>query len=237
MNCHFQGPIETAGTETARRRVFLVDDHPLVREGLTKLIDQQIDLCVCGEAGEAGLAFEEIRRIKPDVVVVDLTLKGESGFELIKRLRSLPNPPPILVLSMHDETFYAERAIRAGALGYVMKREISGNIVNAIHEVLLGRMHLSSAFTGQLSEKLLRARTAAEISPVDGLSAREFEIFHRVGKGRENRQIAEELHISLKTVQTHCDHIKKKLGFETGTILAREAVRWVEKHEGELGQA
>jgi DNA-binding NarL/FixJ family response regulator len=236
MRCLFHGTIEGVGPEIPRRRIFLVDDHPLVRDGLTKLIDQQADLCVCGEADQAGQAFDEIQRTQPDAVVVDLTLRGESGFELIKRLKSLPHPPAILVLSMHDEVYYAERAIRAGALGYVMKRETSSSIISALHDVLLGRLHLSDAITQQISGQLLRLKPVFAESPVVGLSAREFEVFHRIGIGRENRQIAEELHISLKTVQTHCGHIKRKLRLETGTILVREAVRWVEKHEGRLNQ-
>lgn len=231
MNWPLQETIEGLGVEAPRQRVFLVDDHPLVREGLTKLIEQQADLCVCGEADQAGSAYEAIKCTQPDVVVIDLTLNGESGFELIKRLRGLPQPPPMLVLSMHDEAEYAERAVQTGAMGYVMKRETSGNIINALREVLAGRLHISPAVTEHIAERALRAKSQSTVPPVAGLSLREFEVFRNIGLGLENRQIAEVLHISIKTVQTHCDHIKRKLGLESGTMLMREAVRWVEKYD------
>jgi DNA-binding NarL/FixJ family response regulator len=127
-------------TAASRRRIFLVDDHPLVREGLTRLINQEADLCVCAEAEEAGQAYAEILRTQPDGVVLDLSLQGDSGLDLIKRLQSLARPPPILVLSMHDEAFYAERVLRAGALGYVMKRETSGKVIDALRQILLGQL-------------------------------------------------------------------------------------------------
>jgi DNA-binding NarL/FixJ family response regulator len=215
-------------TAIPRRRIFLVDDHPLVREGLTQLINQEADLCVCAQAEEAAQAYAEIERTLPDAVVVDLSLRGESGLDLIKRLQALPRPPAILVLSMHDEAFYAERALRAGALGYVMKRETSGKVIAALRQVLLGQLYVSAAIAAQAAEKFLRARPGNG-SPVDNLTDRELEVFRRIGQGHENRQIAEDLHLSLKTVQTHCAHIKEKLGFANGTVLMREAVRWVER--------
>jgi len=211
-----------------RRRIFLVDDHPLVREGLTKLIDQEPDLCVCAEAEDADQAYAGILRTQPDAAVVDLSLQGDSGLDLIKRLQGLSHPPPILVLSMHDEAFYAERALRAGALGYVMKRETSGKVVAALRQILRGQMYVSAAIAAQAAEKFLRTRSATSGSPVDSLTDRELEVFRRIGQGQENRRIAEDLHLSLKTVQTHCAHIKEKLGFKNATILMREAVRWVE---------
>jgi DNA-binding NarL/FixJ family response regulator len=213
-----------------RRRIFLVDDHSLVREGLTKLIEQEPDLCVCGEAADARTAYEGITQSKPDAVVVDLSLQGDSGLDLIKRLQSLANPPPSLVLSMHDEAFYAERALRAGALGYVMKRETSGRVIGALRAILSGQLYVSAAISAQAAEKFLRTRAVASGSPLDSLTDREIEVFRRIGQGQENRRIAEELHLSLKTVQTHCAHIKEKLGFENATVLMREAVRWAERH-------
>jgi DNA-binding NarL/FixJ family response regulator len=211
-----------------RRRVFLVDDHSLVREGLTTLINQAPDLCVCAEASDAVRAYEGIVSSKPDAVIVDLALQGESGIELIKRLQALSDPPAILVVSMHDEAFYAERSLRAGALGYVMKRETSGKVIAALRSVLAGELYVSPAIAAQAAEKFLRNRTAPSTSPLDSLTDREIEVFRRIGQGQENRRIAEDLHLSLKTVQTHCAHIKEKLGFENGTVLMREAVRWVE---------
>jgi DNA-binding NarL/FixJ family response regulator len=213
----------------ARRRIFLVDDHPLVREGLTQLIEQESDLCVCAEAEDAAQAYAGILRCEPDAVVVDLSLQGDSGLELIKRLQSLPKAPPVLVLSMHDEAFYADRALRAGALGYVMKRETSGKVIGALRQILSGRMYVSPAIAARTAEKFLGTLAAGAPSPVASLTDRELDVFRRIGLGQENRRIAEELHLSLKTVQTHCAHIKEKLGLENATVLLREAVRWAER--------
>ena len=212
-----------------RRRVYLVDDHPLVREGLTKLIGQEPDLCVCGEAAEAGPTFDGIVAAAPDAVVIDLSLQNDSGLDLIKRLQILADPPPVLVLSMHDEAFYAERALRAGALGYVMKRETSGKVIAALRQVLRGEIYVSATIASSAAEMFVRRQTSGT-SPLDCLTNREIEIFRLIGLGRENRRIAEELHVSLKTVQAHCANIKDKLGFENATILMREAVKWVESH-------
>jgi|HubBroStandDraft_1064217.scaffolds.fasta_scaffold154587_2 DNA-binding NarL/FixJ family response regulator len=211
-----------------RRQIYVVDDHALVREGLARLIDQEPDLCVCAEAADAGQAFDGIVRTRPDAVIVDLSLKGDSGLDLIKRLQSLPAPPPVLVLSMHDEAFYAERSLRAGALGYVMKRETSGKVIDALRRILTGQLYVSAPIAAQAAEKFLRTRSVSSSSPLDSLTDREIEVFRLIGQGMENRRIAEELHLSLKTVQTHCAHIKEKLGFENATVLMREAVRWVE---------
>src|ERR1700678_2276539 len=217
-----------AHSHPQRRRVFLVDDHPLVRDGLTQLINQEPDLVVCAEAEDAAHAHTEILRTRPDAVVLDLSLQGDSGLELIKRIQGLPHPPRILVLSMHDEAFYAERALRAGALGYVMKRESSGNVIAALRKILRGELYVSSAMEKHAAEKFLRSGTAGAGSPVDSLTDREVDVFRRIGLGQENRRIAEDLHLSLKTVQTHCANIKAKLGFDNATVLMREAVRWME---------
>jgi DNA-binding NarL/FixJ family response regulator len=212
-----------------RHSVFIVDDHPLVREGLEQLIQQASDLSVCGYAEESGRAYEAIQSLRPDVVIMDLALRGDSGLELIKRLQSLSRPPRVLVLSMHDEAFYAERALRAGALGYVMKRESPGKVIDALRQVLGGRIYVSEAITTEVMSKLLGAPKAQAAHLVERLSDREMEIFRRMGHGEETRSIANELHISLKTVQTHCMHIKEKLGLPNATLLMREAVRWIEE--------
>jgi DNA-binding NarL/FixJ family response regulator len=212
-----------------RSSVFLVDDHPLVRDGLTQLINQEPDLRVCAEAPDANQGYAEIVRTRPDAVVVDLSLHGDSGLDLIKRLQGLPHPPAILVLSMHDETFYAERSLRAGALGYVMKSETSGKVIEGIRQVLRGQLFVSPAIAAQAAEKFLRTPDAGMGSTVDILTNREIDVFRRIGQGQENRRIAEDLQLSLKTVQSHCAHIKQKLGFENATVLMREAVRWVER--------
>jgi DNA-binding NarL/FixJ family response regulator len=215
-----------------RRRIFLVDDHALVREGLAKLIEQEADFLICGEAEDALRAFERIVQLQPDAVIVDLSLGSDSGLELIKRLQGLPRPPPALVLSMHDEATYAARALRAGARGYVMKRETSGKIIAGLRQVLEGRLYLSEQVLAQGAAVFFGARPPADQSPVGRLSDRELEIFRRIGLGQENRQIAEALHLSLKTVQTHCAHIKEKLSLSSGTLLMREAVRWMESQGG-----
>jgi DNA-binding NarL/FixJ family response regulator len=215
----------------APRRICLVDDHALVREGLRRLIEQEPDLVVCAEAADAEGALREIGLAQPDAVVVDLTLKGDSGLDLIKRLQARPAPPPVLVLSMHEESHYAERALRAGALGYIMKRESSGKVIAALRKILGGELYVSAAIAAQAAEKFLR-RSSDPRSPLETLTDRELEVFRQIGDGKENRRIAEELHLSLKTVQTHCAHIKEKLGLENATALMREAVRWVDRAAG-----
>ena len=228
---HLPHPMtESPPTEAATERhsVFIVDDHPLVREGLEQLIVQAPDLSVCGYAEDAATAYPEIVRTHPEIVIIDLALRGESGLELIKRLQLLPQPPRMLVLSMHDEAFYAERALRAGALGYVMKRESSNKVIDALRQVISGRIFVSEAITSEVMGKFVGAPTAHDEPLVERLSDREMEIFRRMGNGQRTRAIADELHISLKTVQTHCMHIKDKLGITDATMLMREAVRWVE---------
>jgi DNA-binding NarL/FixJ family response regulator len=214
---------------TARRSVFLVDDHPLVREWLASLINRQPDLAVCGQAESSGTAFGEITRLQPDVAVVDLSLEDGSGLELIKQLQALAEPPLVLVLSMHDEAHYAERSLRAGAVGYVMKRAATGRIIEAIRQVLQGRIYISEAVGEQMAEKLVSARSQPGASPLALLSDRETEVFQMIGQGFETRKIAETLHLSPKTVQVYCGRIKEKLGLENATALIREAVRCYER--------
>ncbi|HEY4300030.1 MAG TPA: response regulator transcription factor [Candidatus Didemnitutus sp.] len=214
--------------DSKRRRVFLVDDHPLVREWLGSLIEQQPDLAVCGQASSSGAAFEAISRMQPDVAVVDLSLEDGSGLELIKQLQALTPPPKVLVLSMHDEAFYAERALRAGASGYVMKRSATGRVIDAIRHVLDGRLYISEAVSEKMAEKFLIARTQPGASAITLLSDREIEVFQMIGQGLETRRIAEMLHLSPKTVQVYCGRIKEKLGLENATALIGEAVRWHE---------
>lgn len=215
-----------------RRRVFIVDDHPLVRESLSILIDRQPDLCICGEAADSATAFNALLHTPADVAVVDLSLPGESGLELIKKLQGLTPAPRILVISMHDEALYAERALRAGALGYVMKRDTSDKVVDAIRAVLRGEPYVSSALAAGLARKYVGARAATDVSVVTLLSDRELEVFQLLGRGRTNRRIAAELNLSIKTVQAHCASIKDKLGLQDVNELIREAVRWVEIQQG-----
>ncbi len=218
-----------------RCRVFVVDDHPLVRESLVALIDRQPDLRVCGQAADSATAFSGLLREGADVAVVDLALPGESGLELIKKLQALTPPPRVLVVSMHDESSYAERALRAGALGYVMKHETTDKVVDAIRSVSRGQPYVSASLASQLTKKFVGTRLAADLSIVGRLSDRELEIFRLVGLGRETRRIAQDLHLSIKTVQAHCAGIKDKLGLANGTELIREAVRWVDQEQTARG--
>lgn len=221
-------PLQDSAASISRIKVFLVDDHPLVREGLQKVIAQEPDLEVCGEAEESNQAYAEIERRHPQVVVLDLSLRRESGLDLIKRLQDLPSPPRILVLSMHDELHYAERALRAGAQGYVMKRESSGKVLSGIRQIVDGKVFVSEAIAELMTRRFVGAGRKPASSTTDSLSDRELEIFRRMGLGQETRRIADELCLSLKTVQTHCAHIKEKLGLENATALMRAAVQWVE---------
>jgi DNA-binding NarL/FixJ family response regulator len=209
-------------------RVFLVDDHPLVREWLANLIERQDDLTVCGEAGSAAAALAGIGAARADVVIVDITLDGRSGLELIKDLRQQYPAVPVLVLSMHDESLYAERAMRAGARGYIMKREVTKQVIVAIRRVLQGQIYLSERMTASFAERLVGGAPSASESTVSRLSDRELEVFRMLGHGMPTREIAVTMHVSAKTVQAYCARIKEKLGLAGITELLREAIRWVE---------
>jgi DNA-binding NarL/FixJ family response regulator len=212
----------------ARKRIFLVDDHPLVREWLTNLINQQADLTVCGEAETGAQALQAITESKPDIAIVDIALKDSSGIELIKDLKQSCAAVVVLVLSMHEESHYAERALRAGARGYIMKRETSRKIIGAIRQVIEGRMYVSEDVAASMAAHYVQGRTLTKHSPAELLSDRELEVFDLLGQGRGTRQIAEVLHVSVKTVQAYCARIKEKLNLASGTELLREAVRYKE---------
>ena len=211
-------------------KIFLVDDHPLVREWLTNLIQQQPDLVVCGESEDAPHALQEIDAIKPDVAIVDISLKQGSGIELIKNLKALQPGVAVIVLSMHDERLYAERALRAGARGYIMKSETAKKVIMVIRQVLGGKIYMSENLTALFAEKFVDGRLPASGSLVEQLSDRELETFQLLGKGYETRQVAEMMKVSMKTVQAHCAHIKEKLKLTNAAELLREAVRWQENH-------
>lgn len=215
----------------AKRKVFLVDDHPLVREWLTNLINQQPDLTVCGEAESAPPALSAVGKTRPDVVIVDITLKDSSGLELIKSLKELLPSVTVLVFSMHDELQYAERALRAGAKGYVMKRETTRNVVEAIRRVLEGKLYISSAVAETITAKSVGGKDSAALSPVELLSDRELEVFEMLGRGMGTRQIADSLRVSIKTVQVYCARTKEKMNLGSATELLREAIRWAESKE------
>ncbi len=207
-------------------RVFLVDDHPLVREWLGTLINQQPDLRTCGDASTSAQALQLISERKPDVVVVDISLEGGSGLELIKDIKASHLAVAVVVLSMHDEALYAERALRAGARGYVMKREATRNALQAIRTVLAGKLYLSENMTRTMAEKFVGGQPDAARSPLAELSDRELEVFQLLGRGQSTRQIADSLHLSLKTVQAFCARIKEKLNIDNATELLRAAMQW-----------
>ena len=208
-----------------RKRVFLVDDHPLVREWLGHLINRQLDLTICGEAASAAQALKDIRRCGPDAVVVDISLGGSSGIELITEIKLEFPKVAVLVLSMHEESTYVERALRAGALGYVAKRETTTKIISAIRQVLRGQVSSADSALA-MTRKLVETPARAALSPGELLSNRELEIFAMLGRGFETRRVAEELHISMKTVQAYCARIKEKLHLGNATELLREAILW-----------
>ena len=212
-----------------RTRVFLVDDHPLVREWLANLIDQQSDMAVCGEAASAAVALSGIGPARPDVAVVDISLGGRSGLELIRDLKQAHPRVAVLVLSMHHEDLYAERALRAGARGYIMKREVTKKVILAIRRVQQGKVYLSDRLAAALAERLVAGAPTAPGSPVGQLSDRELEVFRLLGQGRTTRQISETLDLSAKTVQTYYARIKEKLCLSNSSELLRDAIRWEEE--------
>src|ERR1700751_1573308 len=194
------------------KRIVIVDDHPLFRKGLEQLINSSDDgFRICGEANDAAEGMSRIRELKPDLAIVDLSFAGANGIELIKNIRAEFSKLPILILSMHDESLYALRALRAGAQGYVMKQEALENVIGAIREVLAGRPYLSSEMSAKLITNF--ASGTNQSNPTDKLSDRELEILELIGKGRDVHEIAKALHISRKTVETHRAHIKEKLNF------------------------
>jgi DNA-binding NarL/FixJ family response regulator len=213
----------------SRAKIFLVDDHPLVREWLTNLIHQQPDLSVCGEAESAPQALQAVGNLKPDVAIVDISLKSGSGIELIKNIRAIAPEVAVIVLSMHDENLYAERALRAGARGYIMKRETAKKVIAAIRQVLEGKLYLSEGLTAAFAQKFVGGDSTEP--SIGQLSDRELEVFQLLGQGYETREIAESLNISMKTVQAFCARIKEKLKLASATELLREAIRWHENQQ------
>jgi DNA-binding NarL/FixJ family response regulator len=213
------------------KRLLIVDDHPLFRKGLQELIHSEAEFAVCGEAGNAAEAMEVIRKLNPDMAIVDLSLPGANGIELIKNIRAEFPSLPILVLSMHDESLYALRALRAGAEGYVMKHEAMANVIQAIREVFNGRPYLSPAMAAQVITKFAHRQAEGETDAVERLSDRELEILELIGKGNEVRQIAKLLHLSPKTVETHRAHIKDKLDLKNSREVARFALQWLSARE------
>lgn len=214
------------------KRIFLVDDHPLVREWLTQLIDQQPDLMVCGEASSAPEALAALGSRPADLAIVDLSLENSAGLDLVKSLQRLAPAIPVLVLSMHDESLYAERAFRAGARGYVNKRESAQRVVDAVRRVLDGKLYVSEKAAEILAAQTVRGHTPDQPT-IERLSDRELEVFEKLGQGIGTRQIANDFCVSIKTVQAYCARIKEKLNVGSATELLREAVRWHDARHSE----
>ena len=211
---------------SARKRVLLVDDHPMTRAGLAQLINLQPDLEVCCEARDPAEALDELSKMKPDLIVTDLTMPGRSGTEFIKDALALHPNVPMLVVSMHDELLYAEHALRAGARGYIMKEAGGEKLLAGIRRVLSGRVYVSDRVSSRLLDAMTARTPRGARAPIKALSQREFEIFNLIGQGKSTRDIAAELHLSPKTVDVHRGHIKEKLGVGNATALLHHAVRW-----------
>jgi len=208
-------------------RVLIVDDHPIVREGLRALISQQPDLVVCGEAESVQDALELVESREPDIAVIDISLKDSDGLELIRRIRSMDSSIRMLVSSMHDESLYARRSLRAGALGFVSKENAARQIIDAIRRVLEGRIYLSQEMSEQLLSQMIRHEDEPDYRSVESLSDRELEVFRCIGRGLTTREIAARLNLSVKTVETYRQRIREKLALRNGAELARRASQWV----------
>jgi DNA-binding NarL/FixJ family response regulator len=221
-------PIHLQVAKVKKTRVLLVEDHPTMREGLIRVIEREADLTVCSQAACIRQALEMIESSNPDIAVVDISLGGENGIELLKDIKLRYPHLPVLVHSMHDESVYAERSLRAGAKGYVSKKEPPQKLLQAIREVLHGEIFLSTAMTRQILHSVGADKVNRKTSPFRELSDREFEVFELTGQGLGTKEIAGTLHLSEKTVQAHRDHIRQKLNLPDGRGLTRFAIRWVE---------
>jgi len=209
----------------------IVDGHPLLRERLAQLINHELDLEVCGEAGNAQDGIQLIRNTGADLAIIDITLKGSSGLELIKSVKALSIGIPVLVLSMHEEALYAERALRAGATGYITKHQAADQIIQAIRRVLAGEVYLSERMTTSFLKSLTSAGVKSLSRPVDRLTDRELEVLELIGSGHTTREIAETLKLGVATVDTYRARIKEKMNFQKGTELQHYAVRWIRERE------
>jgi len=211
-----------------RARIMIVDDHPIFRKGLAQLVNEELDMEVCGEAEDVPEAKKLLAKLGPDMVIVDLSLKGASGLELIKYIHELLPASPILVLSMHDEAVYAERALKSGARGYIMKQEMTGKVVTAVRQVLGGKMFFSDAIIENILGRVAVNEEKVPKDPVSTLSDRELEVFTLIGRGMGRQEMARVLNVSIKTIGSYREKIKEKLNIKTSPELARRAVEWVQ---------
>lgn len=212
-----------------KSRVIIVDDHPIFRMGMAELLNQEDDFVICGLAEDIGSARKVIQDNVPDLAIIDITLAGDNGLDLVKELSSERNPLPILVLSMHDEQVWAERAIRAGARGYIMKKEASENVISALRNIRGGKIHVSARIMEKLLDRLQFKTVLSSNRTVDLLTDRELEVFRLLGSGLSSREIAAQMKLGIKTIGTYRDRVKQKLGIKTAAELIRRAVLWTEQ--------
>ena len=220
-----KSPARPTPVETGKRRIFVVDDHPIVRQGLAQLINNEPDLIVCGQGEDAYRALRAIKQAHPDLALVDVSLKDSDGIELLKELRSAVPDLPVLILSMHDESLYAERALRAGARGYIMKQEAPQTLLSAVRKVLAGDVYVSETMGATLLRRIVGGKKPGGDLPMDRLTDRELEIFGMIGAGQSVKEIADKLFLSVKTVEAHREHIKEKLNLKSSAELLRFAIR------------
>jgi DNA-binding NarL/FixJ family response regulator len=213
------------------RRIFLVDDHPVTRAGVGALLGQQANFQICGEADSAPKAIDLIPKLNPELAIVDISLKTTSGIELIKNLNALSRDLKVLVLSMHDEFLYAERALRAGAKGYVMKDQAADTLVGAVRRVLSGELHVSEKMKERMLNRFVSNKRDELTFSMDSLSDREMEVLVHIGNGYSTRQIAAKLNLSVKTIDSYREHLKIKLRLDKGADLVRHAIQWVKSEE------
>lgn len=236
-NVHTKAPPATGATSKKNpTRILIVDDHPLLRKGVSQLINNEKDLVVVGEAEDAHKALTAIENTKPDVALIDISLGGTSGIELLKNIKVRFPKLQVLVLSMHDESVYAHRALRAGASGYIMKQEGTEKVLTALRKILNGEVYLSERLGTRMLNTLVGGRASLTSSPIEELSDRELEVFSLIGQGHGTRPIAEKLHLSVKTIESHRAHIKEKLNLQNATELVHHAIQWVQS-ERVLGEA
>lgn len=229
-------PTASPATVSQKKRILLVDDHPITRQGMKALIEQQLDLEVCGEADSAPHAVELFGKLAPDLAIVDVALKTSNGIELTKNLKAMSPTFPVLVVSMHDESLYAERAIRAGAMGYVMKQEAGEKIITAIRRLLQGEIYLNEKVKERMLQRFVNKRGETQFS-IDSLSDREMEVFQLIGNGYSTRQIAQKLNLSTKTIDSYREHLKIKLNLSSGTELVRYAIQWGRGEAADTGNS
>ncbi|QXD33421.1 MAG: DNA-binding response regulator [Verrucomicrobia bacterium TMED71] len=210
-------------------RIYIVDDHPLVRQGLSQIVASEADMEICGEAEDSPAAIRGVGEANPDAIIVDISLKGANGIELIKNLKAIHDDIPILVFSMHDETIYAQRALRAGAKAYVMKKESPSKVIDAIRKIIQGEIYVSPSVADQVLHQIVNGPGNVSTSPVDRLTDRELEVVQLIGRGLSSREVAESLHLSVKTIESHRAHVKEKLSLRNATELVQFSVQWVDQ--------